>query len=72
MSEEMNRNYRTCKNQQILERFIFSGLDCMELKQHPYKNTQSARMALRTSAKRFGYSVIIMTRKGRIFLVRDE
>ena len=46
------RYYRPCKLQVILNEFVNSGLDCVEVKDFTHKNAKSCANALNTSAKK--------------------
>ena len=68
----IGRGYNMCRNQQILQDFIDSGLDCAELKDFTHHDAKSCQSSLWNSMKRLGLnnSIAIISRENRVFLIR--
>lgn len=66
------RVFKVCRNQQLLEDFIDSDLDCAEVKDFTHINAKSCQSSLTASARRFGVnkSVKVILRDNRVFLIR--
>lgn len=63
---------RHTKNYGILQEFVNSGLDCVEVVNHHYSNVASARGTLQRSAKRYGFNIRFIQEKGRLFMIKPE
>ena len=65
--------YKTTKNVAIIEEFIASGLDCVELTEHGHKKATYCQWCLYNTMKRFKINTVkVITRKGRVFLIRID
>lgn len=67
------KGYKLCRNQQLIQEFLDSGLDCAKIEDFPHKDARSCMAALSVSAKRMGIgNVIACSRKGEVFLIRTD
>ena len=67
------RKYRT-KLDAVLREFIKSGYAAMEahLEENEYVNTNSCANALRKAIKNGKYPIWVITKNGRVYLVRND
>lgn len=67
------QHYKSTKNLKVLEEFMNSGADCVQLVDHGYANAKSCYSALRVSAIRFGFAgVQVIIRGEDVFLAKKE
>jgi hypothetical protein len=65
--------YKKSSNYELLKEFMDSGLKCAELEDFPHSSAAACMSSLRGSIKRYRlFNVRVLTRKGHVFLVRDE
>lgn len=64
--------YKATKLQKLLEEFLESGENVMEITEHNYKNAGSAQASLYKHILRFREPVEVATRKGRIYLIKKD
>lgn len=65
--------YKTTKILGYLEEFQSSGVTCVKIEDHPYKNAKSCAAAFKNAAKHFGMGNIdVITRMGETFLIRKD
>lgn len=68
--KKIDRIFKPCKNQKIIQEFLDSGEKCVKVEDFPHRDASSCRNALRLSARRMGAnSVIVVTRKGVVFMI---
>lgn len=61
---------RYCCNLDLIDKFVESGLKCVELEDYPHKTPQSCRESFYLSIKRSSHSRIKVTQRGkRVFLI---
>ena len=67
-----NIGWTKTKNLAILEEFLRSNYDCVEVKEFTTKSASTCAASLQVSIKRFGLSdsVFAISRKDRVFLSR--
>lgn len=71
-AKKLNRYYKSCSNQEILEQFIDSDLDCVRIDDYPHKNAAICRNSLALSIKRFGFNITAIRRGNDVFLVKNK
>lgn len=64
--------YRRTKNQAILEEFVNSGVECVEIVNFPYRSAKYGQASLMKTVERLGYRVLVTTRKDRLFLIKES
>lgn len=68
--KKIDRIFKPCKNQKIIQEFLDSGEKCVKVEDFPHRDASSCRNALRLSARRMGAnSVIVVTSKGVVFMI---
>lgn len=71
--KKLDRVYKPCKNQKILREFIDSNEKCVEVKEFTHRDAGSCRNSLALSLKRMQvYNVIVISRKGRVFMIKTD
>lgn len=65
------RSYVRSENQELLEEFVNSGLDCAEVKDFTQSSSSICANSLRASIRRFHiYGVAVGIRKNRVYLFK--
>ena len=63
--------FKDCKAQADIFEFQKSGWPACEVESHDYSNAESARQAYKAAAERLRIGVTVVSRKNRLFLIRD-
>lgn len=61
---------RNGSNYKALVEFQESGATCVEVKDYPHKNAETAANCLRTSIRRYRFRIRVVRRKDRVFLIK--
>lgn len=69
---DLENVYKKTKNLLILEEFMNSKDDCVMVEDYPHKSAHGCANALIASAKRFGFNVTVLTRKEKVFMVKNK
>lgn len=71
--EKLGHLYKMSKNQKILQEFIDSGEDCVELIDHGHASARNCQTCLCASRRKFGFdNVGIAMRGDKIYLYRKD
>lgn len=71
--QELERLYKPCKNQELIEEFIESDMDIAEVVDFTQKTAYVCASALNVTIRRGSYGGIsAIVRKGRVFLIKTD
>lgn len=70
---EVKGYYKKTRNQEILEEFVESGLECAKVEEWTNKTANSCANSINYSIKRFGYNNIkAFVRNGIVYLIKEQ
>ena len=72
VEEELRYVRRKSNLWAVLNEFIDSGYDVMEVKDFTHKNAESCSSSIDSAIKRYGFNCTVTMRKERVFLVRNK
>lgn len=66
-------NMRRCKNQEVIEEFLASDMDCAKIEDFPQKTAQTCASSLNLTIKRFNFGgVRAISRGNEAFLIKTN